>query len=103
MDLFLAQDRELIADNTRRRLAGEDIPPYEIRIITKDKTVKWVEIHNVFVRYRGRGAMQVQLLDVTERKRAEEAVRESEDRYRDLIENTGELVQSIAADGSILH
>ena len=91
MDLFLAEDQKLIADNIRKRLAGEDIPPYEVRLITKDQTVKWVEIHNVFVRYRGRGAMQVQLLDVTERKRAEQRVQEAA-----RLASIGELAAGVA-------
>ena len=91
MDLFLAEDQELIAKNTRRRLAGEYIPPYEVRLITKDKTVKWVEIHNVFVRYRGRGAMQIQLLDVTERKRAEQRIQETS-----RLASIGELAAGVA-------
>ena len=75
LDLFLAEDQDLIVENTKRRLSGENIPPYEVQLIAKDKTLKWVEVHNVFVKYRGRDAIQVQLLDVTERKRAEEARR----------------------------
>ena len=75
MDLFLTEDQQLIADNTRKRLSGDDVPRYEVRLITKDKTVKWVEIHNVSVKYRGWGAIQVQLLDVTERKQAEQKQR----------------------------
>lgn len=37
-----------------------------------------------------------------ERQHAEEALRASEERYRDLIENAHDLVQSIASDGRIL-
>ena len=39
--------------------------------------------------------------EVAERRRAEEAIREGEARYRDLIEGTHDMVQSLAPDGRI--
>ncbi len=42
-------------------------------------------------------------MDITGRIRAEETLRKSEEKYRDLFENANDLIQSVGADGSILY
>jgi PAS domain S-box-containing protein len=46
--------------------------------------------------------MMVMYKDITERKRAEEALRESEDRYRDLVEHSQDLICTHDLKGKIL-
>ncbi len=42
-------------------------------------------------------------IDITDRKLAEMALKESEDRYRDLFENASDLIQSVDVEGRFLY
>ncbi|MBD2181701.1 adenylate/guanylate cyclase domain-containing protein [Aerosakkonema funiforme] len=48
-------------------------------------------------------AIGSQLGQFIKRKRAETALAESEERYRDLFENASDLIQSVAADGNFIY
>jgi len=87
---------ESLAENHLRmeqRKRGESGPfNYEISIETKDGKVRHVEVFRKEIIWDGAGHFQVLYHDITERKRAEEALKESEDRYRILVENASDIV-----------
>ena len=103
-DFISPEFRELTRERYLRRISGESAPDsYEIEIIRKDGVYVPVEINVSLIEYEGRPADMVVAHDITERKRSEKVLRESEERYRDLFDNTNDMIQSIAPDGGILY
>ncbi|HEU4875829.1 MAG TPA: PAS domain S-box protein [Pyrinomonadaceae bacterium] len=68
----------------------------------KDGTVINVDITSSRLIFGGRPAEFVLVHDITERKKAETALRISEDRYRDLVDNSHELICTHDLEGRVL-
>jgi len=77
----------------RRVLAGERIPSAEYEFIAKDGNIRVGEVSGTPIWREGKiGGLVSVARDVTERKRAERALRESEERFRRLAENAGDVI-----------
>jgi PAS domain S-box-containing protein len=83
IDLIHPDQREIIRERADKGLKGEEVPQcYEIKRLKKDGEVVWHEIMvSDPITYRGSPAIMGHEIDITERKRAEEALRESEERF----------------------
>lgn len=57
----------------------------------------------VYIELEGKQHIVESFFDISHIKEAEKALRESEERYRDLFENSSDLIQSISADGSFVY
>jgi PAS domain S-box-containing protein len=68
----------------------------------KNGDIITVEITAHQLDFSGRRARLVMAVDITERKLAEKALVESEDRYRDLVDNSHELMCTHDLDGRII-
>jgi diguanylate cyclase (GGDEF)-like protein/PAS domain S-box-containing protein len=89
-------DRERVRANGRARLRGESVPRnYEFRIRCKSGDERWVDFTAGTIRYNGKPAVLGTAFDVTDRKRAEQGLRESEKNLRTLASN--------ANDGIVVH
>ncbi len=74
----------------------------EARHQKKDGTIINVEITSHQLDFEGRLAALVLANDITNRKVAEQALRDSEDRYRDLVDNSHELMCTHDLEGRIV-
>ena len=100
IDLVHPDDRAYVRTIIERRERGEQVPDvYEIRIIRKNGTVRYAELAMSIISYRGGYAVLGTARDTTKRKRAEDALHESEERYRSVVEDQTEFICRFTPDG----
>lgn len=71
-----------------KRMAGKEVPPYEVEVKLKDGTTKLVEIHGSLLKIKNKTVGDVAILrDVTDRKQMEEELKNSEERLKVIFEH----------------
>ncbi|MBW1860477.1 MAG: PAS domain S-box protein, partial [Deltaproteobacteria bacterium] len=86
-ELVHPEDRGLTDEMREKRLKGEDVPSeYEARGLKKSGKTVWIARRNAAIEYKGKPAILGNIVDITDRKQAEGALRESEERYQTVLE-----------------
>jgi PAS domain S-box-containing protein len=96
------EHRDLLVQRGLDRERGKDVPNrYEFKALRQDGTEFDAEISVNPIAYQGKPARQAVLRDVTARKRGEKYLRESEQKYRLLVENLPSVVYKGYKDWSV--
>ena len=86
-------DRKRVGGYHLMRMKGEYVPPvYEMRLIDKEGNTHWISNSTVEIQWDGEIASLNFLTDITERKLAENELRVSEEKYRNLFNTANDAI-----------
>ena len=92
LTLVSPESKDLVVSNFKRHVAGEDLAPYEYSLITKHGERIEVIISTKLINYEGERALLGIITNITNRKKMEVALRNSEEQYRLLIEHAKDAI-----------
>jgi len=96
-------DRPMVLSRYRQRLRGEEVPKvYSFRTVAADGRVLWLEFSVSLIEWEGRPATLVLAENITERKKMEAALVESEKTVRALLNSSPDAAILIDTEGTIL-
>ena len=92
-----------VREQYRRCISGEvETVNYQSRWLRKGGSVMDVEVFGTIIEYQGSQAVFGEILDITERRRAETALKESERRLREMLENVKLLAVMLDSSGRVI-
>ncbi|MFC1980434.1 PAS domain-containing protein, partial [Chloroflexota bacterium] len=95
------EDRDRVRQNAIQMLKGTSLPPYELRITDKNGKSHWAMETVTSIYYNERKATLGNFMDITERKQIEEKLRESEEKWRSLVESSPNIIMVVGRDNTI--
>ena len=96
------EDATSVMEQLQKKQRGDTdvITHYSYRLIPKKGEIKWVDQYSKTVMYRGKPADFITIIDITDRRRTEEVLQESEERFRTLVETAPSLLMITDAFGN---
>ncbi len=103
IDLIAPEDRGRLLKNFMKELAGEDFQDHEYLGLKKDGTTVPILMYtSLIIRDNEPVGVRGIVLDITERKKMEDALRESEEKFRSVIEQSSDGILLMNDEGIVL-
>ena len=96
-------DRKMVREEAIKRLKAERFEPYEYRLVNKKDEVMWVLEMITPIVYREARATLGSFMDITERKKMEEKLRQEERKFRALAEQSSDIIVLVNRKGIITY
>ena len=102
IDYIHPDSRSEVMNRYEQRMAGQSVPSiYETKFLLKNDRVLEVEVNAAVITYQGKPADLAIIRDISDRKQAEQALRESEEKYKILFDESPDSITIIGLDGVI--
>jgi len=100
VELVFPEDRKMVEETYIRQVKGEDLlTTHTFRMLKKNGEPFWVEVNGKAVVWGGRPGLLVFMQDISERKWMQDALRESEARFRDIAESMSDWIWEVNRKG----
>ncbi len=102
LNIVTPETKSVLLENLKNRLQGAPVESYEVCFRGKLGDIRWVEVTGKRVSYAGKPASLVVFHDFTDRKKkAEEEIKFSEEKYKNLFENAPDVIVTVDLTGKI--
>ncbi len=101
IDIIHPDDKKIVMEESSKLSEKQTSTVVEYRVLAKDGLIRWVEDRKTS-RFTKEGVFQGVdgvVFDITERKKAEEALRRSEERFQQVAKNAQEWIWEVDASG----
>jgi len=100
VELVFPEDRKLVEETYIRQVEGEELlNTHTFRMLKKNGEPFWVDVNGKAVVWGGRPGLLVFMQDISERKWMQDALRESEARFRDIAESMSDCIWEVNRNG----
>jgi PAS domain S-box-containing protein len=96
------QERQTVQEHFKATVRGEQVPPYEFAYRRAADDLAWVQISTTAIREGGRivGVLGI-IVDITKRIKSEQALKENEEKYRRLFEDSRDAIFITDREGKL--
>jgi len=103
LDLMVEADREMVRESIRKRMSGDTTSEhFTVRIMHRDGTERQLELYSKAITYKGGHAFLSTVLDITDRKKAEESLRQHEAYLHGILESTADGILAVDNNGKTI-
>lgn len=96
------EDRDHVRESARAMMRGASTAPYEYRVVTKQGEIRWYVGTVTAIEFKCRHATLGSQMDISLQKNAEDALKQSEERSRSIIDTIADAYYEVDLRGNLL-